>query len=672
MVRRVVVSDDDSDIEFPDLKDLLKAVPKIKAEPRVQQKCALVEVAQNVKITSVDVKVEGEEEEIQSLAGVKRETFYETSRVVKVEQTDPVPEVRPEADVRAIIREPTAARNNTVLPLQGHEKSQAVSAENDLARRRRQLKTKVVYDSEDSENDSLPPPEVELPNKQLQKTPPKSRARVPVPESANKSSMPRLSRRTSPRKVGQWRLILHSESESPSESENDDEDGVYILVDKFADTSFSVPLPIEEPTLDVGRSTPKRRVQKRLIQYREEESEDREYSELEIQSDEDAEEEVEVIDDSLPSPTKTSAPMPAPRRLSVISNTSDAFPDAGAILTFEPSKSPRKRPPLRPISAFAPPSSNSVGAPSSGPIVPATPRSPRRIIPLSPHKSPDEAFWNQGEHATWVEKHSPKKPQIDTLLSRPSSPTKSPVKNNTTAGRKAKKDFLARRDEIAMNFIREIDDTTTAGRATWKKTVQTNIVSGIAEKTDIHRANIELSPKVIDSEERLHTTIAHEMCHIATWIITGGKQPSHGAAFKSWGAKVMAAFPDVEVSTTHTFEITYKYRWTCQNVACAYEYGRQSKTIDPTKTCCGRCGSRLEQTHPVPRAGGGGGNAFSQFVKENFARVKSANPGSPHKDLMGIVSKEWKALKEGKENMVSPTSEDIFGLDDALEKLQLA
>ncbi|ODQ56423.1 hypothetical protein SAICODRAFT_38939, partial [Saitoella complicata NRRL Y-17804] len=161
----------------------------------------------------------------------------------------------------------------------------------------------------------------------------------------------------------------------------------------------------------------------------------------------------------------------------------------------------------------------------------------------------------------------------------------------------------ARRDEIAMNFIREIDDTvcggelskkceaaggvtltwnvrlqTTAGRATWKKT-----------KTDIHRANIELSPKVIDSEERLHTTIAHEMCHIATWIITGGKQPSHGAAFKSWGAKVMAAFPDVEVSTTHTFEITYKYRWTCQNVACAYEYGRQSKTIDPTKTCCGRC-----------------------------------------------------------------------------------
>jgi len=50
---------------------------------------------------------------------------------------------------------------------------------------------------------------------------------------------------------------------------------------------------------------------------------------------------------------------------------------------------------------------------------------------------------------------------------------------------------------------------------------------------------------------------------------------------------VMKAYPDVEVTTRHSYEISYKYEWECVN--CSKIYGRHSKSINPDECLCGAC-----------------------------------------------------------------------------------
>lgn len=50
----------------------------------------------------------------------------------------------------------------------------------------------------------------------------------------------------------------------------------------------------------------------------------------------------------------------------------------------------------------------------------------------------------------------------------------------------------------------------------------------------VYKAEIELSVKVIDSEEKLRCTLAHELCHVAAWAIDKEMKPAHGPAFKAW------------------------------------------------------------------------------------------------------------------------------------------
>lgn len=67
----------------------------------------------------------------------------------------------------------------------------------------------------------------------------------------------------------------------------------------------------------------------------------------------------------------------------------------------------------------------------------------------------------------------------------------------------------------------------TAGRANWKKVTT---ATGIK----IDETFIELSIKVIDSPEKLRLTLAHELVHVAAWIISREIKPDHGPAFKLW------------------------------------------------------------------------------------------------------------------------------------------
>ncbi|EEH22311.2 hypothetical protein PABG_04522 [Paracoccidioides brasiliensis Pb03] len=132
-----------------------------------------------------------------------------------------------------------------------------------------------------------------------------------------------------------------------------------------------------------------------------------------------------------------------------------------------------------------------------------------------------------------------------------------------------------------------------------------------------HHATIELASKIIDSEDRLLNTLAHEYCHLANFIISNVRNNPHGASFKQWAAKCEKALSEhpvygwgaggngkvrIRITTKHSYVIHYKYLWCC--VECGFEYGRHSRSIDVKKSRCGECKvGALVQVRPKPRGG---------------------------------------------------------------------
>ncbi|KAI6368045.1 hypothetical protein MCOR25_004728 [Pyricularia grisea] len=310
-------------------------------------------------------------------------------------------------------------------------------------------------------------------------------------------------------------------------------------------------------------------------------------------------------------------------------------------------------------------------------------------IPETPHGPTTDAFWSQEFNDDWNEQHSPRK-----LFQPPPvpSPTKmSPTKKEQAVQREAKKSFEGSKHEIANRFLHELDQVitegrltklaestggiklqwtktlnTTAGRANWRReTIQRKhsraAVGSVAPAEIVttiecrHHATIELADKVIDNEDRLLNVLAHEFCHLATFMITGVTTNPHGREFKSWAAKCSRAFGHrgIEVTTKHSYEIDFKFAWEC--VECAGEYKRHSRSINPQRHRCGRCKGELRQTKPVPRGAAAGGKAgeskkkepteYQMFMKEQMKIIREENPGSPQKDIMKQVAERWSKVK---------------------------
>lgn len=246
----------------------------------------------------------------------------------------------------------------------------------------------------------------------------------------------------------------------------------------------------------------------------------------------------------------------------------------------------------------------------------------------------------------------------DSLNPSPKKGGASPSKISPTKARAAaaeakkalarkKKEFDERKVALAENFLKELDDkvtggevqklaeatggvkivwskklNSTAGRANWKREVirskTTTPPTGADDtittttQTSRHHATIELAEKVIDSNDRLINTLAHEYCHLTNFMISNVRNNPHGASFKEWARKCTVAFADhpvygggkIQVTTKHSYVISYKYLWCCEG--CGLEYGRHSKSIDPVKVRCGRCKGSLRQVRPKPRKAGGG------------------------------------------------------------------
>ncbi|KEF62279.1 uncharacterized protein A1O9_00251 [Exophiala aquamarina CBS 119918] len=255
--------------------------------------------------------------------------------------------------------------------------------------------------------------------------------------------------------------------------------------------------------------------------------------------------------------------------------------------------------------------------------------------------------------------YSPRKSKSRSL-----SPLKSPEKEEKrrlTELKKAaaakKKEFDGRKEKLALDLLHELDRKvaksqllnlasstggvqiiwsktlrSTAGRANWRRTASkisgSPIKGGVTEGPGVeikHFASIELAEKIIDSEDRLVNTLAHEFCHLTNFMISNVRDQPHGASFKSWAAKVtnhlrkseVAMWRKVEVTTKHNYAINHKYLWVCagreqtktmeflnidEDEGCGAEYGRHSRSIDTAKHRCGKCKGRLVQVRPKPRA----------------------------------------------------------------------
>ncbi|KAH3962078.1 hypothetical protein HBI56_203940 [Parastagonospora nodorum] len=270
---------------------------------------------------------------------------------------------------------------------------------------------------------------------------------------------------------------------------------------------------------------------------------------------------------------------------------------------------------------------------------------------------------------------------------------------NTKQIRAQRKAFSEQKHAIAESFLAELDSTisqgqistlsrstggiklvwsrtlkTTAGRANWRRE-QIRLRTGPSASdftTEIrHHCSIELAEKVIDDEERLYNVLAHEYCHLTTFMVSGVRNNPHGAEFKSWGRKVSDAFAHkgVEVTTKHSYAIEFKYVWEC--VDCGYEFKRHSKSVDTGKHSCGRCKGRLVQTKPTPRQAGVGKEKgeYQVFMKENFARVKREMERRGEDAKMGNVVE--RVAREYREMKAKKGERGEKELEEALEGLKI-
>ncbi|GJN88204.1 hypothetical protein Rhopal_001169-T1 [Rhodotorula paludigena] len=196
----------------------------------------------------------------------------------------------------------------------------------------------------------------------------------------------------------------------------------------------------------------------------------------------------------------------------------------------------------------------------------------------------------------------------------------------------------------------------TAGRASWKRTRSS--LPGLPTKSQ--RALVELSTHVTDTEAKLRHTLAHELCHLAAWAIDGEMKPPHGRAFKLWAQRVMLVRPDIEVTTTHSYEIQYRYRWQCASAICGKIFGRHSNSINPATHGC-PCGARLVAIDKDGRAKPVSGAAtpasaatpgterkkskWIEFMQAQSPVVRREHPALPQSEVLKLVAERWKVVK---------------------------
>ncbi|XP_041252657.1 acidic repeat-containing protein isoform X2 [Onychostruthus taczanowskii] len=155
-------------------------------------------------------------------------------------------------------------------------------------------------------------------------------------------------------------------------------------------------------------------------------------------------------------------------------------------------------------------------------------------------------------------------------------------------------------------------------------------------------ARIELSEKVCDSADRLRDTLIHEVCHAATWLISGVRD-GHGRFWRFYANKSAVIHPELPVVTRcHSYEINYKFTYEC--VRCKATIGRHSRSLDTARFVCAFCGGQLALRQPPGRGGTPARTQltpFAKYVKENYALAKREQHGLSHAEVMKKLSADF-------------------------------
>ena len=121
--------------------------------------------------------------------------------------------------------------------------------------------------------------------------------------------------------------------------------------------------------------------------------------------------------------------------------------------------------------------------------------------------------------------------------------------------------FRKNREQIADTAFAEFDRLAFDGALLNVELVWSNKLRTTAGLTRLKQrsggggpdkriATIELSSKIIDEEHRLRSTLLHEMCHAAAWLVDGVSRPPHGACFKKWANIAMQKVSENEQVVT--------------------------------------------------------------------------------------------------------------------------
>ncbi|XP_054145777.1 germ cell nuclear acidic protein [Melozone crissalis] len=155
-------------------------------------------------------------------------------------------------------------------------------------------------------------------------------------------------------------------------------------------------------------------------------------------------------------------------------------------------------------------------------------------------------------------------------------------------------------------------------------------------------ARIELSEKVCDSADRLRDTLIHEVCHAATWLISGVRD-GHGRFWRFYANKAAVIHPELPVVTRcHSYEINYKFTYECGR--CKATIGRHSRSLDTARFVCAFCGGQLALRQPPGRGGTPARTQltpFAKYVKENYALAKREQHGLSHAEVMKKLSADF-------------------------------
>ncbi|KAM4038411.1 uncharacterized protein ACNLHF_016731 [Anomaloglossus baeobatrachus] len=161
-------------------------------------------------------------------------------------------------------------------------------------------------------------------------------------------------------------------------------------------------------------------------------------------------------------------------------------------------------------------------------------------------------------------------------------------------------DFEVTREELVERLFHHYNSTVFGYQLPkkmafmWNKSLKTTAGECLQGMKDNQRMSvILLSNRVLDSAERLRSTVAHEMCHAACWIIDGEAFDNHGPLWQAYAKRVNEIHPELpEVTRCHNYTIHYNYYYQCN--LCDHKIGRYQKIAD-AKCYCSRCGGRLRQ-----------------------------------------------------------------------------